>query len=107
MKKMSIFIIPVIVVILVIGGAFAWKVFMSPADTTPAATRITELPPGSTSEPAVKPQNPFSALFGPKTTVIPTPTPASVAAMNADVAAIGDDGGAADFSSLDVYVNGL
>ncbi len=57
-----------------------------------------------------KPANPFSFLFGGQqaaVTPIPTPTPASAAAMNADVSAVGDDGGAADFSSLQTQTNGL
>ncbi len=89
--------IPAIVVILLLGGAFVWKM-MVPTASSPTQSTGT-LP------------NPFAFLGGKPTssfnTTIPTPTPASAAAMNADLQTVGDDGGAADFSSLQKDASGL
>jgi hypothetical protein len=106
MKNLSYFAIPVFAVILLLAGAFVWKMMtpVSPVSTTSAGP----LPNAVNNASGNKPTNPFSFLFGPETAApIPTPTPASVAAMNADVNAIGDDGGASDFSSLQAVASGL
>lgn len=89
-----------------LAGLFVWKM------VTPVPPVVTTQPgslPNSLGNAAGnKPSNPFSFLFGSQTaTLIPTPTPASAAAMNADLQTVGDDGGAADFSSLQASANGL
>lgn len=106
MKKLPLMIgIPAIAVALVVGGAMIWKLKTQTVDVvTPSG--VGTLPSGMTAT-GTKPNNPFSALFGEKTTPIPTPTPATAAAMNADLQTIGDDGGAADFSSLQQTASGL
>lgn len=107
MKKLPYIIgIPAVAVALVIGGALIWRVINPPQNTT-QQSQFT-MPDGSTS--SQKPSNPFSALFGgggSEVTPIPSPTPASVAAMNADLQTVGDDGGDADFSSLQQDLNSL
>lgn len=108
MKKMTFIAIPVIVVIALLAGAAVWKIMMPAA--APVTVQQGPLPSGETSTGGSQPANPFSALFGqsaPQTTVMPTPTPASAAAMNADVNTVGDDGGASDFSSLQSQASGL
>jgi cytoskeletal protein RodZ len=102
MKKLPIIMIPAIVVILLLGGAFVWKM-MQPSPATKQAGTFPNAVGGSVK----KPTNPFSFLFGSQTTPIPTPTPASAAAMNADLQTVGDDGGASDFSSLQKDASGL
>lgn len=96
MKNLSLFAIPVFVVIVLLAVAFVWKVMQPP----PAVTTSETLPNSLRSAQGEKPSNPFSFLFGSGATPIPTPTPATAAAMNADLQTVGDDGGAADFSSL-------
>lgn len=107
MKKLPYIIgIPIVAVVFVVGGALIWRV-VQPQQTTTQQGQFA-MPNGSTN--GAKPANPFSALFGGggnQVTPIPTPTPASVAAMNADLKTIGDDGGASDFSSLNKDLNSL
>ena len=109
MKKLPYIIgIPAIAVALVLGGAMLWKLKTQTVDTA-VSTQPATLPDAVGKASGTKPTNPFSVLFGQKAaaTPIPTPTPASATAMNADVNAVGDDGGAADFSSLQSQVSGL
>lgn len=107
MKKTTLFAIPVFVVLLLLAGAFVWKM-MTPAKQV-VTTQQGPLPNAISQATGTKPSNPFSFLFGQQATAtpIPTPTPATAAAMNADLNTVGDDGGAADFSSLQTQVNGL
>lgn len=105
MKKFSIFVIPVVIILLLLAGVFVWKMIRPAA---PVATREPlPLPNSLENAGGTKPTNPFSFLFGQQAAPIPTPTPASVSAMNADLATVGDDGGAADFSSLQKDASGL
>ena len=106
MKKISYLVIPVFIVILLLAGVFVWKMV---TPTQPVVTTQTgPLPNSLRNAVGNKPTNPFSFLFGQQAaTPIPTPTPASVAAMNADLQTVGDDGGAADFSSLQAAASGL
>lgn len=110
MKKLPYIIgIPALAVALVLGGAMLWKLKTQTVDTVGSVQPMT-LPNAVGNAGGGKPTNPFSFLFGsqaPTVTPIPTPTPASAAAMNTDVNAVGDDGGAADFSNLQSQANGL
>lgn len=104
MKKLPFIAIPVVIVMLLLGGVMVWKVI------NPAKSIVTTggtLPSAFSGQSAAKPSNPFSALFGPATTPVPTPTPASVSSMNQDLTNVGDDGGAADFTSLQSQASGL
>lgn len=108
MKKTSIIVVPVIIVILLLAGALVWKMMMPAATSAPVEQGTL---PSAVNEASGKvPSNPFSGLFGqtpPQVTVMPTPTPASVASMNSDLNSVGDDGGASDISNLQSQVNGL
>ena len=107
MKKTPIIIgIPALAIALVVGGAMVWKFKTQTVDTV-TATQPAVFPNAVKNAGGSKPTNPFSFFFGLQEPSIPIPTPASVAAMNADLQAIGDDGGAADFSSLQQDVSGL
>ncbi len=103
MKKGSIIVLPIVIVILLLAGVFVWKAITPPATLTQTGA----LPNNWNGSTGSKPKNPFSFLFNAGPTPIPTPTPASAAAMNADLQTIGDDGGASDFSSLTSQANGL
>lgn len=105
MKNLSIIAIPVFVVILLLAGAFVWKVVLP--DNSVVTRQMGELPRAVEDAGGTKPTSPFSFLFGSGSTTIPTPTPASAAAMNADINVLGDDGGAADFASLQSDASGL
>lgn len=109
MKKLPYIIgIPAVAVFLVLGGAMVWRV--KNQATQVVTTAPGTLPNNLGNAKGNTPSNAFGGLFGQKAatvTPIPTPTPASVAVMSADVNAIGDDGGAADFSSLQSTVSGL
>ena len=110
MKKLPYLVgIPFIAVALILGGAMLWRLKNQTVDTASSAQPMT-LPNSVGSAGGTRPTNPFSFLFtqpAPTVTVIPTPTPASAAALNTEVRAVGDDGGAADFNSLNSQVNGL
>ena len=105
MKNISFIAIPVFVVIVLFAGAFVWKM------VTPAGSVVTRqmgtLPNSVEDAGGTKPANPFGFLFGTQVTPIPSPTPASAAAMNSDLNILDDDGGAADFASLQTDVSGL
>ncbi len=106
MKKLPFIIgIPAVAVALVVGGAMVWKLKTQTVDVA-TTSGVGTLPSGMTAS-GTKPSNPFSALFGGNAGSIPTPTPATVAEMNADLQTVGDDGGAADFSSLRSDAGGL
>lgn len=104
MKNLPFIAIPVIIVILLLGGVMAWKVMSPPK---PAVIQVGTFPSGFSGQQAAKPSNPFSALFGIQTPPVPTPTPASVSSMNQDLTTVGDDGGATDFTSLQSQASGL
>lgn len=107
MKKLPYIIgIPAIAVALVLGGAMLWKLKNQTVETM--SVQPGPLPGSVNSAGGAKPANPFSALFGPQTAQ-PTavPSPASIAAMNADLNTVGDDGGASDFTSLQKDASGL
>lgn len=107
MKNVSIIAIPVFVVILILAGVFVWKMVTPPKEVT--STSQGQYPNSLDNATGNKPSNPFSILFGGKaaSTPIPTPTPASAAAMNSDLQTLVDDGGVADFSTLQTQVSGL
>ena len=105
--------IPVLAVALVVGGAMIWKMNTTQVDTT-AMAHPAPRPNPLNQRGGGKPANAFNTFFvtptplaKPDPALQDTPTPASAAAMNADVNAVGDDGGASDFSSLQSQVNGL
>jgi len=109
MKKLPYIIgIPAVAVVLVLGGAMLWQLKNKTVDMTVTSPRG-PLPNAVGKAAGTKPVNPFSGLFGSpaKPTLIPTPTPASPSAMQAELDAIIDDGGAADFASLSADVSGL
>lgn len=91
---------------LILAGVFVWKMVTPPKQIV--TTEQGPLPNSLNNATGNKPSNPFSILFGGSAvTPIPTPTPASAAAMNGDLQALTDDGGAADFNSLQTQVSGL
>jgi hypothetical protein len=110
MKKIGLFVIPVFAVIALLTGVFVWKI-MTPSNSTQTVTQARgPLPDALQKAVGSKPSNPFGGLFGqpvPLITEIPSPTPASAAQMNADLQSVGDDGGAADVTSLQSVANGL
>jgi hypothetical protein len=107
MKKTPIVIlIPALAIALVVGGAMVWRLKTQTVNSV-AASPPPQLPRSIEQARGGKPTNPFSFFFGSQQTSIPTPTPATVGAMNEDLQAIGDDGGAADFSSLQQDLSGL
>jgi hypothetical protein len=102
--------IPFRAVVLVLGGAMLWIRNTPQALKTTAMAHPAPLPNPLHQGAGSKPSNSFNQLFvtsAPQPTVMSTPTPASAAAMNADVNSVGDDGGASDFSSLQSQVSGL
>lgn len=103
MKKISIFVIPVIVVIILLGGAFIWKM-MTPASPT-VVTGDGPMPNSVSDAEGAKPANPFGFLFGSKATV--APTPATAAEMNAQLDALDNDDGTSDINSLKSDASGL
>lgn len=114
MKKLPYIIgIPFLAVVLVLGGAMLWRLKNQATTVDVVATAPRgSMPNALGSAGGSAPTNPFSALFGqpnltPTSTIMPTPTPASAAAMNTDVNSVGDDGGAADFNSLNSQASGL
>src|SRR4030042_5114819 len=107
MKKTPIVIlIPALAIALVVGGAMVWRFKTQTVDSI-AASPPPKLPRSIEQARGGKPTNPFSFFFEALETSIPNPTPASAAAMNADLQAIGDDGGAADFFSFQHDVSGI
>ena len=106
MKKLPIIIgIPALALALVLGGAMVWRLKTQTVDTV--KTQPTSVPNSIDQAGGTKPTNPFSFLSGLQATPIPSPTPATAAAMNADVSAIGDDGGTADINTLKSDASGL
>jgi hypothetical protein len=106
MKKLPLIMgIPALALALVLGGAMVWRLKTQTIDTV--ATQPGPLPNSVENAGGTKPTNPFSFLSGPQVTPIPTPTPATVAAMNTDLNTIGDDGGTADINSLKSDAGGL
>jgi hypothetical protein len=112
MKKMTLFAIPVFVVMAILGGIFVWKV-MTPSNSTQPVTQAKgPLPNAFNQAGGSKPSNAFGGLFiqsTPTPAPIPilTPTPASVGDLNAQLQTVGDDGGASDFTSLNSDASGL
>ena len=107
MKKLPFIIgIPVFAAVLIVGGAMIWKLKTQTVDIV-ASAQPAVFPNSLEKAGGSKPTSPFSLLFGSQTAPVLSPTPATVAAINADLETVGDDGGAADFSALQEDVSGL
>lgn len=105
MKQLSLIIgIPVVTIALIIGGVVIWRQMQPPAPAPTGTSRT--LPSGFLTDGGAKPASPFNVSTA-TSGVAATPTPASAAAMNADLQTVTDDGGTADFTALQQEASGL